>query len=126
MTGRACRLATRAHEKGRRAAESGARPGDYAVGSPQSRAAARALLERRFAGRIARTIIVDLEAGCTEPRIGEWCEGADGSLGRVCALPRGMTMQEAERIVAERGRAQAAQVVRLQAHGARDRSGGKT
>jgi hypothetical protein len=84
------------------ATDSSPRPGDSAVGSPQSRAAARALLERRFAGRIRRTIIVDLETGCTEPRIGEWREGADGSLGRVCALPRGMTMQEAERIVAER------------------------
>ena len=73
------------------------KPGDYAVGSPQSRAAARTLLERRFAGRIRRTIIVDLETDCTEPRIGEWREGADGSLGRVCALPKGMRMQEAER-----------------------------
>jgi phosphoribosylformimino-5-aminoimidazole carboxamide ribonucleotide (ProFAR) isomerase len=78
------------------------KPGDYAVGSPQSRAAARALLERRFAGRIRRTIIVDLDTDCTEPRIGEWREGTDGSMGRVCALPDGMTMREAERIVVER------------------------
>ena len=69
-------------------------PGDYAVGSQQSRAAASALLVRRFAGRIRRTIIADLEADCTEPSIGKWREGADGSLGRVCALPKGMTMQE--------------------------------
>jgi len=63
------------------------------------------MLERRFAGRITRTIIVDLEADCTEPSIGEWREGADGSLGRVCALPKGMSMEEAERIVAERAAA---------------------
>jgi hypothetical protein len=79
------------------------KPGDFALGSGMSRAAARAELERRFAGRIARTVIVDLETDCTEPRIGEWREGADGSLGRVCALPKGMTMQEAERIVSQPG-----------------------
>jgi hypothetical protein len=40
--------------------------------------------------------------GYAEPRLGEWREGADGTLVRFCALPDGMTMQEAERIVAER------------------------
>jgi hypothetical protein len=38
------------------------KPGDYAVGSPQSREAARALLERRFAGRIAPFIIVETDS----------------------------------------------------------------
>ena len=90
---------SRAHQKGQGTGDKGASPGDYAIGSPQSRAAARALLERRFAGRIRRTIIVDLDTDCTELSIGEWREGADGSLGRVCALPDGITMQEAEGIV---------------------------
>jgi hypothetical protein len=49
---------------------------------------------------LALTIIVDTD--CTEPRFTEWREGADGSMGRVCALPDRMTMQEAERIAAER------------------------
>lgn len=98
-------MADKGAKRGLGATDAGLKPGDYAVGSPQSRAAARALLERRFAGRIARTIIVDLGTDCTEPRIGEWREGADGSRGRVCALPDGMTMQEAERIVAARRKA---------------------
>ena len=104
MTGRACRLATRAHEKGRRAAESGARPGDYAVGSPQSRAAARALLERRFAARKRLEIVCSIPrpGAVGEIRIGEWIEGADGTIFRTSNIPAGMTIQEAERIVAKR------------------------
>jgi hypothetical protein len=79
------------------------KPGDFALGSSQSRAAARALLERRFASRERLTLILDLETGCMEPRIGEWQEGTDGTLVRLCALPDGMTLQEAERIVSQPG-----------------------
>ena len=63
-------MADKGAKRGLGATDVGLKPGDYALGSPQSRAAARALLVRRFAGRIARTIIVDLETDCTEPRIG--------------------------------------------------------
>lgn len=95
-------LLGRAHQKGQGAGSTGASPGRYPLGSPQSRAAARALLERRFAGRKARTIILSGEFD-SEPRIGKWQEEADGTLGRVCILPKGMTMQEAERIVSQPG-----------------------
>jgi len=78
------------------------KPGDYALGSAQSRAAARALLERHFAARTRQTIIIS-GSDSKEPRIGKWEEGADGSLGRICILPRGMTLQEAERIVSQPG-----------------------
>ena len=65
-------------------------------------ATGRALLERRFAARTRQTIIIS-GSDSKAPRIGKWEEGADGSLGRICILPRGMTMQEAERIVLQPG-----------------------
>ncbi|MGB0065596.1 MAG: hypothetical protein WBP85_14230 [Terracidiphilus sp.] len=49
------------------------------------------------------TLILDLEAGRTEPRIGQWREGKDGTLVRLCSLPDGMTLQEAEQIVSQPG-----------------------
>ena len=55
-------MSIRARQKSTGTGDAGAGPGDYALGSPQSRAAARALLERRFAGRIARTIILSAES----------------------------------------------------------------
>ena len=79
------------------------KPGDFPLGSNLSRAAARAALARRFASRERLTLILDLEIGCTEPRIGEWREGTDGKLVRLCALPDGMTPREAERIVSKPG-----------------------
>lgn len=82
------------------------RPGDFALGSAESRAAARALLESRTDNRERLDILIDIGVPPDdEPRIGEWEEGADGKLVRICVLPEDMTLQEAERIVAERGRA---------------------
>ena len=40
----------RANQKGQGTGGTNVRPGDYALGSPQSRAAVRALLERRLHG----------------------------------------------------------------------------
>lgn len=82
----------------------GARPGDYAIGSPQSRAAARAVLARRFAVREKLDIVVSTyvaSPGFDTPHLGEWIEGADGKLTRFSRLPPGMTIAEAERIVTE-------------------------
>lgn len=97
-------MSVRAHQKGTGAGGMGARPGDYAIGSPQSRAAARAVLAHRFAGRKRVDLIVS--SPIPRPRgdgirIGEWSEGEDGTLTRVSFLPSGMTIEEAERIVAE-------------------------
>jgi len=72
--------------------------------APQSRAAARAVLTRRFAGRKTVDLIVSSPLPCPRGdgiRVGEWCEGEDGTLTRISFLPRGMTIEEAERIVAE-------------------------
>lgn len=82
------------------------RPGDYRLGSPESRAAARALLARRREGRNrgGLTLVTDIpRPGCAGVRIGELREGDDGTLMRICFLPTGMTMEEAERIASERG-----------------------
>jgi hypothetical protein len=104
MTGRAGRLATRERQIGKGTGCIGANLGQYPLGSPQSRAAARSLVERRRTGRLHRTLILDI--GEKEPSFTPWREGEDGSLTRICGLPRGMTMQEAERIVAENERKQ--------------------
>jgi len=77
------------------------KPGDYALGSPESRAAARAVLEHRLAerNRGGLTLITNIPRPFSEGiRIGEWCEGEDGLLMRICFLPTAMTMEEAERI----------------------------
>jgi len=96
-------MANAARHSGTGTAETWARPGNDALGSPQSRAAARASLERRFAGREKLSIILSIETfpDCTEPRIGEWRELADGKLVRTCILPAGMTIEEAEGVVAQ-------------------------
>lgn len=81
------------------------KPGDFALGSSQSRAAARALLERRFEARKRTSIIISIpRPGANgEIRIGDWMEGPDGTLFRTCNVPAGMTIQEAERIVSQPG-----------------------
>ena len=81
--------------------ELGTQPGSYPLRSPQSRAAARALLERRFAGRKRLDIVFPTEIH--DPILGEWTEGADGTLIRRSFLPPGMTLREAKPIVSQRG-----------------------
>jgi hypothetical protein len=76
------------------------RLGDYELGSPQSRATARALLERRLA-RLKRIDVVSsipLPGGDGEIHIGTWIECDDGSLFRFSTIPPGMTIEEAERL----------------------------
>jgi hypothetical protein len=82
----------------------GLKPGEYPLGSAQSRAAARALLERRFAGRNRLDIVSSIPrpGGDGAIHIGAWSEAADGTLLRFSNIPAGMTLEEAERIVAAR------------------------
>jgi hypothetical protein len=80
------------------------KPGELPLGSAQSRAAARAKLEQRLAGRERMDwVFAPLvpTPGFTEPHLGEWTEGEDGSLWRSSHLPADMTIEEAERIVAQ-------------------------
>ena len=78
------------------------RPGSFCLGSAQSRAAARALLERRSASVQRVDFIVEhiAPSEAVRPRLGKWTEWPDGSLMRVSHLPNGMTIEEAERLVA--------------------------
>jgi phosphohistidine phosphatase SixA len=68
----------------------GVKPGDYSLSSPQSRAAARAmLLARRFAERKREELVVTHYALSPDKmRVGEWNEAGDGTLIRVSHLPR--------------------------------------
>ena len=77
--------------------------GGLPLGSAQSRAAARALLERRFAGRNRLDIVSSIPrpGGDGGIHIGTWLEGADGTLMRFSNIPAGMTLEDAERIAAE-------------------------
>lgn len=83
---------------------SGPGPGQYPIGSAQSRAAARAKLNHLYASRermdwVFRSIVHNPKF--TEPHLGEWTECEDGTLWRTSHLPAGMTIEEAERIVAQ-------------------------
>jgi hypothetical protein len=55
------------------------KPGDFALGSGKSRAAARTLLERRFAERRRLDVVSSVlrPTGDGEIRIGTWQEGVD-------------------------------------------------
>jgi hypothetical protein len=77
------------------------KPGSYPLGSPQSRAAARADLERRFSSRRRIEIVCSIPRPCYESEItiGAWIEGPDGTLTRFINLPAGMTIEEAEKTV---------------------------
>jgi hypothetical protein len=81
------------------------KPGDFALGSSQSRAAARALLARRFAARKRIDVLstIPRPGSNGEIRIGTWHEGQDGVLFRFSTIPAGMTIQEAERIASQPG-----------------------
>jgi hypothetical protein len=71
------------------ATDAGVSPGKYPLGSPQSRAAARAILARRFAERKREELVVTHYAlGPDKMRVGEWNESGDGTLIRVSHLPR--------------------------------------
>ena len=75
------------------------KPGSYPLGSPQSRAAARADLERRFSARRRIEIVCSIPRPCYESEItiGAWIEGPDGTLTRFINLPAEMTIEEAEK-----------------------------
>jgi hypothetical protein len=78
------------------------KPGNFVLGSEKSRAAARRLADQRTAGTVATTIWMDI-GHVGEPSCSPWTEGEDGSLGRICCIPDGMTIEEAKRILARKG-----------------------
>jgi hypothetical protein len=89
------------------ATDAGVSPGKYPLGSPQSRAAARAMLTRRWERRERVDFVVrhiGAVPGFTKPQVSDWVECDDGTLMRCSHLPAGMTIEQAERIAAD-GRA---------------------
>jgi hypothetical protein len=94
------------------ATDSGRRPGDYALGSVESRAAARAAVEQRRASQKRRELVIicsiprpnhenDPELDPIGPVVHDWHMANDGVLERICWIPPGMTVEEAERICAQ-------------------------
>jgi len=68
----------------------GPRPWDFALGSVESRAAARLKVARWFDGRKRITLIMDIPRPRTDkPRVifGDWTERPDGSLYRLVHAP---------------------------------------
>jgi hypothetical protein len=68
-------------------------PGDYALRSDPSRAAARAMLDGRQSAFERREVIICRPAWkCPAPRATEWVEDAkERTMGRVVSIPDGMT-----------------------------------
>ena len=84
----------------------GVRPGKYALGSGQSRAAARILLEQRRRTEKRRTVILCI-GGLEAPSVGDpqspggsvWSREPDGTQMRTIWLPGGADMAECLRQV---------------------------
>ena len=65
-------------------------PGNFALGSPESRVAARALLEARFAERKRIDLVFPLEwhhPGCIESIVGKWEEAVSQPGWKPSPLP---------------------------------------
>ncbi len=74
------------------------RIGDYAVGSLESRAAARLLLARRRISGLRFEVIFCCEDWIAEPSATEWAkEGPNGQLSRIVRFPGGASMEESLR-----------------------------
>jgi hypothetical protein len=86
------------------ATDSGPKPGDFPLGSPQSRAAARMLMERVADEERVEMIfsgsVISLESQQRPPSASEWTRGADGVLRRTVFIPNpDMSLVEALRMV---------------------------
>ncbi len=74
------------------------RPGDFAVGSAQSRAAARHLLQKRLEGRVRRELIIGCDV--VKPRANEYGHDDDSrEFARLVAIPIGMSIADGLRAV---------------------------
>jgi hypothetical protein len=81
------------------ATENGTGPGDFVLGSAQSRAAARHLLLQRTKGQIRRELIIGIDEG-RAPHAGAY--GSDPNSverGRLVTIPYGMTIADGLRAI---------------------------
>ena len=85
--------------------ESLPRPEEFPVGSAESRAAARALLELHERGVRRITLIIDpamrprREGPPDEASVGPWFIGKDGNLFRTALIPKGMDEETKRRLL---------------------------
>jgi hypothetical protein len=78
-------------------------PWEFAVGSAESRAAARAMLEARDEGvprlQIAHSVPSPRQDN-SRPRLGQWTPMIDGGFMRVVYIPQNTDVETRERILA--------------------------
>lgn len=71
------------------------KPGDFLLGSHQSRAAARALLANRHAAFERREVIIGCPVDGSAPHVTPWHINVKKQIaGRVVSIPEGMTVAE--------------------------------
>ena len=80
------------------------KPGDFPIGSPESRAAARMLMRSRVDNRkrlqfITNTMLAHHD-GNPEPHVTPWIETLDGGLFRFVYAPNGTDEETKERLLA--------------------------
>lgn len=71
-------------------------PGQFPVGSPVSRAAARSLIEERRAHAKLVDLVISVDPSET-PWFSEWHENDNDSFTRRSRVPRGMAFEDAEK-----------------------------
>ena len=80
------------------------RPEEFPVGSVESRAAARAILESRESGVRRFQIILDVprprREGRPETIVGHWTKQSDGTLFRTVIVPPGTDKETLQRLLA--------------------------
>jgi hypothetical protein len=71
------------------------KPGDFEIGSGQSRAAARHVLQKRIESLSRREVIIGIAAD-QKPNADDYCEDDSGSgeFARLIGIPYGMTIAD--------------------------------
>jgi hypothetical protein len=81
-------------------------PGEFPLGSVESRAAARVRVQKSLEGRVRETFLLIGFGHSNPPRtkanIGEWFENKDGSLERNVSAPSDMSEEDALEIFGTR------------------------
>lgn len=83
--------------------------GNAPIGSPQSRARVRLVVERRHRSENLRQVLF-CHAGLDRVRAGEWFTESDGTLTRVISLPGGADMVDSLRTAGGFSKAEIAEV----------------
>ena len=80
------------------------RPDEFPLGSMESRAAARAMLEAQESGVRRLQIVIDAprprREGQPDTRVGPWCKADDGTMTRSVIVPPGTDEETLRRLLA--------------------------